>query len=397
VVTGHPQTGDRLAGTARFLTESGLMGDGSVGDVRLPYGVRLATAWCWRLIVIAVFLYGVLRLLSHFEVLVVPFLLAVLLVALTRPVTDLLARWVPRGVAALATVFLVIGLVAGLVTLVCTQIASGFPDLEDQASSGLGEVRDWLSSGPLHLTTERLADYVGDLQTSLSSHSGTLVSGAVSAAGTVGDVLAGIFIALFSMYFMLAQGPQIWEWLLRVLPDAAQEPLDVAARRGWVTLTSYVRATVLVAATDALGIGIGAAILGVPLAVPLGVLVFLGAFVPVVGALVSGIVAVLVALVSDGPVTALIMLAIVVAVQQVEAHVLQPFLLGRAVSVHPLAVILGIAAGALTAGIVGALFAVPLIAVGNTVMSSLSGRADAQDPDFASAANPVADDVAADG
>jgi predicted PurR-regulated permease PerM len=170
----------------------------------------------------------------------------------------------------------------------------------------------------------------------------------------------------------------------------------VAARRGWVTLTSYVRATILVAATDALGIGIGAAILGVPLAVPLGVLVFLGAFVPIVGAFVSGIVAVLVALVSHGPVTALIMLGIVVVVQQVEAHVLQPFLLGRAVSVHPLAVILGIAAGVLIAGIVGALFAVPFIAVANTVSSSLAGRTDLEEPEYSGAENPVADDVAPD-
>ena len=373
------------------------MGDGDQRAVRLPYGVRLATEWCWRLIVLAVFVYGLLRLLGHFEVLVVPFLVALLLVALTRPLTDLLSLAVPRGVAALVTVLVVIGIVVGLGTLVGTQIASGFPDLENQASSGLGEVQKWLASGPLHITTDRLADYVGDLQASLSSHSGTLISGAVSAAGTVSDVLAGIFIALFSMYFMLAQGGVIWEWVLGALPDAAQEPMDVAARRGWVTLTSYVRATVLVAATDALGIGIGAAILGVPLAVPLGVLVFLGAFIPVVGALVSGLVAVLVALVSHGPVTSLIMLAIVVAVQQVEAHVLQPFLLGRAVRVHPLAVILGIAAGALTAGIVGALFAVPLIAVGNTVASSLAGRTDAEDERYATEENPVADDVAPDG
>jgi predicted PurR-regulated permease PerM len=356
------------------------MGDGDERAVQLPYGMRLATAWSWRLILIAAFIYLLLRLLGHFEVLVVPFLVAVLLVALTRPITELLARWVPRGVAALATVFLVIALVAGLTTLVATQVASGFPDLENQASSGLGEVKTWLATGPLHLTTDRLADYVGDLHTSLISHSGTLVSGAVTAAGTLTDVLAGIFIVLFSMYFMLAQGSKIWEWVLRVLPDAAQEPLDVAARRGWVTLTSYIRATVLVAATDALGIGIGAAILGVPLAVPLGVLVFLGAFVPIVGAFVSGIVAVLVSLVSHGPVTSLIMLGIVIAVQQVEAHVLQPFLLGRAVSVHPLAVILGIAAGVLIAGIVGALFAVPFIAVTNTVASSLAGRTDAEEP-----------------
>lgn len=365
-------------------------------EVHIPYGVRLATSWAWRLILLGALVYLLLRVLGMFEVLVVPFLIALLLVALTRPVTDLLARFLPRGLAALLTVFLVIAVVGGLVTLVSTQIASGFPDLETQASDGLAEVRDWLASGPLHISTEQLADYVGKLQQSLSDHSGTLFSSAIAAAGTITDVLAGIFILLFSTYFMLSQGGQIWDWFLSVLPDRAQEPLDVAGRRGWVTLTSYIRATVLVAGTDALGIGIGAAILGVPLAVPLGVLVFLGAFVPVVGALVSGIVAVLVALVAHGWVTALIMLGVVVAVQQVEAHALQPFLLGRAVRVHPLAVILGIAAGTLLAGIVGALFAVPIIAVGNTMCQSLAGRTDAEGPDLASAESPVADDVAPD-
>jgi predicted PurR-regulated permease PerM len=367
---------------------------GESKNVEVPYGVRLATSWAWRLILIAAFIYLLLRLLGMFEVVVVPFLLAMLLVALTRPVTDLLTKaGMPRGVAALITVLLVIAVVVGLVTLVSTQIASGFPDLENQASNGLSEVQRWLATGPLHITTDQLADYVGRVQNALSSHTGTLVSGAFAAAGTLSDVLAGIFIALFSTYFMLAQGDVIWGWVLGVLPDSAQEPMDKAGRRGWVTLTSYIRATVLVAATDALGIGIGAAILGVPLAVPLGVLVFLGAFIPVVGALVSGIVAVLVALVSHGPVTALIMLGVVVGVQQVEAHVLQPFLMGRAVRVHPLAVILGIAAGALLAGIVGALFAVPVIAVGNTIFSSLAGRTDDEDERYASDENPVADDA----
>ena len=299
--------------------------------VEVPYGVRLACDWVWRLILLGAFIYLFFHVLIGLEVVVVPFLIALLLVALTRPVTDLLARWVSRGLAALLTVFIVLALVVGLIALVSTQIAKGFPDLENQASNGLAEIQRWLATGPLHVTTDQIADYVGSLQKSLSSHSGTLISSALSAVGTVTDALAGVFIALFSMYFLLAQGDVIWRWILQVIPDAAADPLDVAGRRGWVTLTSYIRATVLVAATDAIGIGVGAAILGVPLAVPLAVLVFLGAFVPVVGALVSGSVAVLVALVAHGPVRALIMLGIVVGVQQVEAHVLQPFLLGRAV------------------------------------------------------------------
>ena len=178
------------------------------------------------------------------------------------------------------------------------------------------------------------------------------------------------------MIFLLLEGDRIWRWLVHLLPAPTHDRVDTAGRAGWQTLTSYVRATVVVATADAVGIGVGAALLGVPLAIPLAVLVFLGAFVPIVGAFLSGGVAVLVALVALGPVQALIMLGIVIAVQQLEAHVLQPFLLGRAVSVHPLAVVLAIGAGLLVAGIVGALFSVPLVAFLNTAIHSLRGRDD---------------------
>src|SRR3954469_1573353 len=205
----------------------------------------------------------------------------------------------------------------------------------------------------------------------MSANTGRLLTGALGVASTAADVLSGLFIALFSTFFFLSTGATIWAFVVRLFPRGARPRVEGAAVRAWATLTAYVRATVIVAAVDAIGIGVAAAILGVPLAVPIGVLVFLGAFVPIVGAFVTGVVAVLVALVSHGPVVALIMLGVVIAVQQLEAHVLQPFLLGRAVEVHPLAVILGIGAGVLGAGIVGALCAVPLVPVAKVVSVSL--------------------------
>jgi predicted PurR-regulated permease PerM len=357
--------------------------------------MEVATAWAWRLLVVGAAVYFLLKLLALFIVIVAPVLIAVLLVALLRPVTDaLVVARVPRGVAALVTVLFVIALVSGLFTVVGTQLVSGFSELQRQAQAGLDEVRAWLAGPPLHVTTDQLAGYVDQIRQSLGGGRGQVVSGALAATTTAAHVFAGLFIALFSTYFFLAQGRAIWVWLLRLLPRPARAPLDDAAQRGWVTLTSFVRATIVVAFVDAVGIALGAAILGVPLVLPLGVLVFLGAFVPVVGALVSGSVAVLIALVAVGPVKALLMLAVVIGVQQLEAHVLQPFLLGRAVSVHPLAVILGISAGALVAGILGALFAVPLIATGNTMVQALAGRertAEDGDPapvDDAEAASP---------
>jgi putative heme transporter len=347
------------------------------GSETVPWAMGVATAWAWRLLVVGAAVYFLLKLMAMYLVLVAPVFIAVLLVALIKPLPDLLQHTaLPRALASLLTVLIVLSAVVGLFTLVGTQIVSGFSELQKQAVAGLAEVQRGLAGPPLHLTTTQLSRYLAGARESLAGNRDELVTGALAATSTAGHVVTGLFLTLFTTYFFLAQGSSIWSWLVRLLPRPARRPIDEAARRGWVTLTAFVRATIVVALTDAIGIGLGAALLGVPLAFPLGVLVFLGAFVPVVGALVSGSVAVLIALVAVGPVKALVMLGVVVGVQQLESHVLQPFLLGRAVSVHPLAVILGIAAGAITAGILGALFAVPLVAVGHTVVVSLSSRED---------------------
>jgi predicted PurR-regulated permease PerM len=201
-------------------------------------------------------------------------------------------------------------------------------------------------------------------------------------------VLAGFFIVLFVTFFFLRDGAQIWAFVTHFLPRGARLPVWQAGNEAWETLYSYVRATVFVAFVDALGIGVGAAVLGVPLALPLGALVFLSSFIPVVGATLSGAVAVLVALVAKGPLTALIMLGVVIAVQQLEGHVLQPFVMGRAVALHPLAVVLVLTAGIVIAGIVGGLIAVPILAVLNTAVRSLARSNQRPDGRAATAAPP---------
>jgi len=337
--------------------------------------VRIASDWTWRLLVIALGLYGIVRLLAGFADILVPILVSLLLAALLHPLVGLIARArVPRPVAALACVLLTLLLVGALFTLVGQQTARGFSDLRTQAVAGASDLQQRLADSPLHLSSTALSDAVRKAEASASSNRGALLSGALGVASTATKIAEGLFITLFSTFFFLSSGHRIWAWLLRLLPAGAREPLDEAGRSGWVTLSYYVRATLVVAVVDGLGVGIGAALLGVPLAVPLGVVVFLGAFIPVVGALLSGILAVLVALVAQGPFVALLMLGVVLVVQQVEAHGLQPFLLGRAVAVHPLAVILSIATGAAVAGIAGALFVVPLVAVGNTMITSVAGR-----------------------
>jgi putative heme transporter len=343
----------------------------------VPIAVQRTAAWSWRLIVIVAALAVVLWLIGSLKVVVVPIAVAMLVTVLLSPVVGFFQKRLrmSRGMASATALIGLVVVVVGLLTAAGATIVNGIGDLWDQAREGLDKVNTWLAEGPLQLSTEdvsKWADKLGDLAGS-SGGSG-LVSGALHGAVTVGHVAAGALIAIFCTFFFLLDGRTIWSWLVGLLPSDSRENVHQAARRGLVTLGAYTRTQILVAAVDALGIGIGAAILQVPLALPLAILVFLGSFIPIVGAVLTGAVAVLVALVAQGPVVALIMLGVVLLVQQIEGHVLQPFLMGHAVSLHPVAVLLAVAAGSFVAGILGALFAVPVVAVINTVTLYLHGH-----------------------
>jgi predicted PurR-regulated permease PerM len=340
---------------------------------QVPYGVDLAAAWAWRFLVISAAGALVLWLLNFFLVVVLPVVIALLITALATPLIGWAQRiGIPRQLAALLIVLFGVGLIAQLITYVGNQVASGVGDLSKQVESGIEQVRDWLRDGPLHVTDSQISSALDRAQEQISTYSQDAVGKVCEVGTAVCHVVAGIFIVLFSSYFFLADGPVIWAWLVRLFPRAGRVQADSSGRVAWKSLTQFVRATVLVAGTDAIGVMIGAWILGVPFVSAIGVIVFLGAFVPMIGAFVSGTVAVLVALVAVGPVKALIMFGVVVGVQQLEAHVLQPFLMGRFVSVHPLGVIIAIALGVIVAGIPGALIAVPLAASLNAVVQHLA-------------------------
>ena len=347
-----------------------------VGADAVTGSVRSAAAWSWRFVAIALALALAFWLIAYFKVIVVPVAIALLLTVLLQPVATFLKARL-RFPVALAATTAVVGLIAvivGLIVLAGNQIVNGFSDLWDKAAEGLQQGADWLASGPFGLEAISVDAYLDDLVTAIEDNSGTLVSGAVSVTTTVGQVLAGAVIALFCTLFFLIDGRGIWSWVVGLLPRHTRERTHQAGRRGLVTLASYARTQILVAFIDAVGIGVGAAILGIPLAVPLAVLVFIGSFVPFVGAIFTGAMAVLVALVAEGWVVALIMLGVVLLVQQIESNVLQPWLMGHAVSLHPVAVLLVVTGGTLVAGIVGALFAVPVAAVLNTVVLYYHGH-----------------------
>src|SRR4029077_5129766 len=208
----------------------------------------------------------------------------------------------------------------------------------------------------------------------LQNNQEKLTSGALSTAGTVTEIVTGALLVLFTLIFVLHGGRNIYGYVTKIFPENVRERVRDAGRAGFRSLIGYVRATFLVALVDAVGIGTGLAIMGIPLALPLASVVFLGAFIPLVGAVISGFLAVVVDLLAQGIVYALLTLALIIAVQQLEAHVLQPFVMGRAVSLHPLAVVLGIAAGSVIAGIVGALLAVPVIAFLNSAVRVLVAK-----------------------
>lgn len=350
-------------------------GESNFAPGRVPHGVDLAAAWSWRFLVIVAAGYVVAQGIALFAVVVLPLVIALLLSALVVPVVEVLSRAIPRGLAALVVVLGTIALVALLLTFAGTQISQGASDLANQVVKALEQIKDWLKTGPLHASDSQINDYIKSVQDAVTSSNEQIVSRATEVGTAIGHIVAGIFIILFATYFFLADGDRIWSWLVRIFPRASRERADSSGRVAWTSLTAFVRATVLVAFTDALGIMLGAAILKVPFVIAIGVLVFIGAFIPMIGAFLSGTVAVLVALVDQGPLIALLMLGVVILVQQLEAHVLQPFLLGRLVSVHPLAVIVAIAAGVLVAGIAGALVAVPFVAAANAVVTHLADTA----------------------
>ena len=359
-------------------------GPSNFSRAQVPWGLDLAAAWSWRLIVIAVAMLGLLWTLRFFAVIALPIAISLLISALATPMVIWLRRiGVPRGLATGVVMILGIGTVALLLTFVGQQVAQGASDLADSVVTGLDQVRQWLRSGPLHVSDSQLDGYIEQVQAAVSGSTGAdgIVTRATEVGTAVGHVVAGFFIVLFSTYFFLADGERIWSWLVRIAPRAARERVDASGRVAWVSLTQFVRATVLVALADAIGIMIVAAFLQVPFVVAIGVLVFLGAFVPMIGATVAGLVAILVALVDQGPWTALLMLGGVILVQQVEGHILQPFLMGRFVSLHPLGVIVAIGCGVLLAGIAGALVAVPLAAAGNAVAQHLASYTDVGDDD----------------
>ncbi len=348
---------------------------GSGYDDAVPPVIHKGAAWAWRLLVILAFGVAMMWVIMRLEVIVVPIALALMLTALMIPAVDFLdRRGAPRGGAVALVLLSGVAIVGGMLTFVVSQFVTGLPGLVEQVTQSIESARTWLIEGPPHLSRDQITNAGNSAIEALRNNQAKLTSGALSTAATVTEIVTGALLVLFTLIFFLHGGRNIWQFVTKIFPENVQERVRDAGRAGFQSLIGYVRATFLVALVDAVGIGTGLAIMGIPLALPLASLVFLGAFIPLVGAVIAGFLAVVVALLAKGLVYALITLGLIIAVQQLEGHVLQPLVMGRAVSIHPLAIVLAIAAGAVLAGIVGALLAVPTVAFLNSAVRVLVAR-----------------------
>ena len=343
--------------------------------------MQIAGAWSWRILVVVGVLAVFVFLVMQLKYIVIPLMVAILLAALLVPFVQLLVRhrwpkWLAVTLAELGT----IAIVTGLVWLVVVQIVREYPALQESTLAAFDDFRAWLLQSPLHLTEAQIDEYVASGWEQLQRDSEFLITGALSVGSSAGHFLAGLLLTLFATLFILIDGRGIWSWVVRLFPRKARPAVNGAGESGWITLTTFVKVQIFVAFVDAVGIGLGAWILGLvyggfPLVIPIAVAVFLGSFIPIVGALVTGAIAVFVALVYLGFWPAVIMLGIVLFVQQFEGHFLQPLVMGTAIKIHPLAVVFAVAAGSFIAGIPGALFAVPIVAVLNVMVKYVaSGR-----------------------
>jgi putative heme transporter len=338
----------------------------------VPFGLLVAAVigLCFIVITMAGFL--LLQILNPVSPVLTGIAFALLLTGLLLPLKRAVVRVIPNDHAAAGvTMILFLAALIGIIYVTGAQLVAGFAELRDSVFAALEQIEVWLRQGPLDIGEAGFAEWLEQAQTWLTDNSDTLLSGAVAAGSMIGTFGVALGLALVTAFFFLADGRRIWRWFVSLLPDDIEDRVDHAFSNGFHSVRAYVRTQAIVAAVDALGIGFGALVLGLPLVVPLTIIVFLTAFIPVVGAFASGALVVLIAWFSEGFTTALIMLGIVILVQQVESNLLQPVLMSRAVDLHPWAVIIGVTVGSYIYGIVGALFAVPVMAMVKVVVLSL--------------------------
>jgi predicted PurR-regulated permease PerM len=351
-------------------------------DEQVPRLLRQVAAWSWRLILVAALIYGAFRVAVALRLVVLPLIAALLLAALLQPLSARLRRaGLPALLATWCTLLVAVVVIAGAVTLTANRVSADYPSLAAEVQHTAAELQRSLAGPPFHLKGARLERLTRQVTQFLSQHKAVIAGTVVTGGKIFLETLTGLVLTLFITFFMLKDGTRIWSWIIGGLPPEANRRMANAGTAAWHALTGYVRGTTAVAAIHAIFIGLALWLLAVPLLVPLIVLVFLAAFIPLIGILVVGALAILVTLATKGWIAAVILLAVFLVENQIEGHLLQPLVVGRAVRLHPLAIILVLAVGGVIAGIPGAIVAVPAAAVITYAWPQLRDTAPVSPPD----------------
>jgi len=363
-------SGAPLPRRASSPTDNTVRGHGPPPEEEVRYGIRVAAAYAWRLIVLAVAVYLVFVVLAELTLVAVAVFVGLVISALLRPLVDLVARALPRGLAVVVALLATILAFGGVFTFVADSVAGQFGSLTTQFISGLSDIERSLTGPPFHLRAVDLTRLGQQVRAWVTNNGGSLAGQALGGASVAVEVLTGFVLAVFCSIFFLTSGDRIWTWLL-TQAGGDRHRWDGAARAGWATFAGYTRGVVIIAATNAVLVCVALLILGVPLALPLALLTFFAAFIPLIGSPMALGVATVVVLAARGPLIASLVLILIVVIGQIEAHLLHPMVMSRAVNLHPLAVALTVASGTVVAGVIGAVVSVPLVAVTWTVWTTL--------------------------
>jgi len=344
-----------------------------IDEQTAPRWLRSLAGVSWRLILVVIAISLVFYAVWHVLLLFIALFLACVFTAVLRPLVDWFSKVMPRGLATGLGLMSGIVFFLGLLTYVGYSIIDQWDDLSKQFSTGITQITDFLESGklPFTITNDQIVKWIDSGQQWLQDHAGELATQAAARAGSVVEIFTALALAIFCTVFFLARGKEMWTWFLNQLPARHRETWKIAGGAGWYTFSGYTRGTVIIALTDGALAFTLLLILGVPLAAPLAVLVFIGAFIPLVGAPTAMVVAMIVALAANGLWSAVFVGVGIALIGQFEGHILQPFIMGKQVSIHPVVIALAVTAGTLTGGLLGAVIAVPLVAVFWAIFSRL--------------------------
>lgn len=334
-----------------------------VGNDQTPQWLRTSAGYSWRILVVGTIIYLLAVIAGLLQFVFVALFVAIVATAVLRPMVDLLDRLMPRWLAVLISLLSATAAILGLLVFIGVSIASQAQELGQKFSEGIEEIGSWVERGPIPITGADISDALQSGQDWLFDNRSNILSQALNSAGAVGHVFIGLALAVFCALFFIYSGKTMWRWFLDELPGKARAGWQIGGQAAWDTFAGYTRGIFIVSATNGLLAAIALWILQVPLAFPLGLLVFIGTFIPLIGSPLAMAIATVVALAARGPVIALVSMGLIVLIGQFEGNILQPLVMGKQVSLHPVIVAIVVAAGTILAGVVGAIVAVPIVAV----------------------------------